>query len=123
MCGDPWNTGKGNNKVGGLYDKDIITAIYNPGSTIDVVIDDVVTNGGYFEFRLCENKLFLTQDSQECFQNGLLTIKSSSETKYFDIKNGENKLQLILPDNVTCDQCVLQWKYRTGKLTVYNSFM
>lgn len=115
VCGDPWNTGKGNNKVGGLYDKDIITAIYNPGSTIDVVIDDVVTNGGYFEFRLCENKLFLTQDSQECFQNGLLTIKSSSENKYFDIKNGENKLQLILPDNVTCDQCVLQWKYRTAE--------
>ena len=83
------------------------------GSTIDVVIDDVVASGGYFEFRLCDNKQLAVHDPHQCFQNGLLTFKDSS-TRLFNIKNGENKLKLILPTNVTCDQCVLQWKYRTG---------
>ena len=113
VCGDPWDYGRRENEAGGVFANGIVTGVYMTGSTVDVVIDDVVASGGYFEFRLCDNKQLAVHDPHKCFQNGLLTVKDSS-TRLFNIKNGENKLKLILPTNVTCDQCVLQWKYRTG---------
>jgi len=32
---------------------------------------------------------------------------------------GLHVLTLKLPDDVTCYQCVLQWRYRTGKKIVF----
>ena len=74
----------------------------------------MVQNGGYFEFRLCDNSNYTVPDSQECFENGLLTIVNSTDFKFREIRNGENKIQVVLPETVTCERCVLRWKYRTG---------
>ena len=113
-CGDPWDLGPRENEAGGIFASGIVTGVYTPGSTIDVVIDDVIASGGYFEFRLCDNKQFALPDTPECFENGLLPVKNSA-SRFFSMKNGENRLKLILPANLTCEHCVLQWKYRTGK--------
>ena len=53
-------------------------------------------------------------ESNECFEKVSLTIVNSTDYKFRDIRNGENKIQLVLPETVTCERCVLRWKYRTG---------
>ena len=58
-----------------------------------------------------------TRASQSCFDNGiLLTVRSTGQTRY-DINKiiqVDYLFQLDMPQNVTCTQCILQWKYNTG---------
>ena len=71
-------------------------------------------NGGYFEFRLCANNDFKKVVTKECLDKGLLEFEDGS-TRYSVIKEGLNKVRVKLPKDIQCDQCVLQWRYNTGK--------
>ena len=61
-----------------------------------------------------------TAATQECLDTHLLTLLSHypGSTRYLTPVNtddGWHYIQLQLPDDVTCTQCVLQWKYQTGE--------
>ena len=88
--------------------------MFTSGSLVEVTIDVAIVNGGYFEFRLCANNDFKKVVTQECLDSGLLVVNGTNATRYNSIKGGLNHILLQIPDHVTCDQCVLQWKYRTG---------
>ena len=58
-----------------------------------------------------------TRAEQSCFDNGIvLTVHETGLTRY-DI-NGKNEwdyfFRLDMPRDVTCTQCILQWKYNAG---------
>ena len=76
------------------------------------------TFAGYFEFRLCEHNDMRKRANQSCFENGLLlTIHETGLTQY-DINNvvqWDYFFKLNMPRDVTCTQCILQWKYNAGK--------
>ena len=79
---------------------------------------------GYFEFRLCADKADAEQIiTQECFDRHLLELADGSGTRYYLQSTGMNNtyhdVSIQLPRNdVDCKNCVIQWRYRTGK--VYN---
>ena len=70
---------------------------------------------GYFEFRLCNLDKISDQDAtQECLNLNLLRVTNQS-TRFtvqadFDVFH----LNVSLPNNLTCQHCVFQWKYVTG---------
>ena len=84
----------------------------------DFEISNVGYFSGYFEFRLCKHNSMGTRVQQSCFDDGiLLTVRDTGDTRY-DINYNKQEnyyFRLDMPRNVTCSQCVLQWKYNTGK--------
>lgn len=59
----------------------------------------------------------LADPDPECIDNGrLLTIAGTDNTRYYitnDVKE-YYEFQLDLPNDVTCTQCILHWKYNAG---------
>ena len=72
---------------------------------------------GYFEFRLCEHNSINTRAQQSCFDNGILLTVHGTGTSRYDVsemKQRDYYFQLDMPNEVTCAQCILQWKYNAG---------
>ncbi|XP_045156416.2 uncharacterized protein LOC123522943 isoform X2 [Mercenaria mercenaria] len=115
VCGDPWDSQPRDNEAGGQYAMDIISGVYKSGTMIEVIADVANANGGgYFEFRLCANNNFTSPVKEECLNKGLLTLEDGVSTRFENIHTGLNRVILKLPEGLTCDQCVLQWKYRAA---------
>ena len=72
---------------------------------------------GWFEFRLCVNNDIKKRATQQCLDAGLLTMVNGSTRYYLHQGQGRATYRILmrLPDDVTCSQCVMQWKYHTGK--------
>ena len=114
VCGDPWDSKPRDNEAGGQYAMEIISGVYKSGTMIEAIADIANANGGYFEFRLCANNNFSSPVKEECLDKGLLTLEDGISTRYENVQTGLNRVILLLPEGLTCDQCVLQWKYRAG---------
>ncbi|XP_046558802.1 uncharacterized protein LOC124267855 [Haliotis rubra] len=114
VCGDPWD-GIRENEAGGKYANGIIVRKYNQGETIRIDIDLTANHKGYFEFRLCPNNDPSTPITQQCLDRHLLKHPEGS-TRFFVTTSrvGKYNMEVILPAEVTCSQCVLQWKYNAG---------
>lgn len=115
VCGDRYD-GKRENEVGGKYANGIIVRKYSPGETIPVTVHITASHKGWFEFRICENKNPSARVTQECMDQNILYIKEAASTRWsFDFTRAFKKtFQVVLPKNLRCSACVLQWKYNTG---------
>ena len=120
MCGDPYQQHPRPNEAGGKYASGIISQCYPylpSGQIMRVKVELTVNHLGYFEFRLCEHNNTATPISQACLDKNLLRMADDNSTRYY-IRSGEHgmiHIDLQIPASVLCDQCVLQWKYNTGK--------
>jgi len=126
ICGDPWHAARKQHEVGGSFAFDIITKTYKQGSNIPVSVEVTANHKGYFEFKLCAKKEEIRkctrcqypEPTQECFDQMPLKVGGADPaypTRY-PIKPGHG-IQVVnvrLPTDVTCDQCVLQWTYTCG---------
>lgn len=112
VCGDEYGRAQ-RHADGGRYANGIITARYQPGQTIDVEVLLTTSHLGYFEFRVGDKGA--QGDSIGKLQGHLLKLKSGG-TQYRVTKSGRYlyKMQVILPSNLTCKKCVMQWWYRGG---------
>ncbi|XP_046551505.1 mucin-5AC-like [Haliotis rubra] len=114
VCGDPWNA-KRENEAGGKYANGIIVRKYKKGETITINIDLTANHLGYFQFRLCPHNSPQTPVKQECLDRHLLRLTDgTARFKVTTARRGIYTMTVVLPENVTCSQCVLQWKYNTG---------
>jgi len=114
ICGDPYDRVR-EHEAGGKYATGTITASYQQGAVIDVIVDITANHLGYFEFRLCPHNDVKTPAKQECFDRYLLHLDERPGTRLPITSDMYlTKLKLKLPEFVTCDQCILQWKYNTG---------
>lgn len=116
VCGDPYDAPKPrDNEGGGAYSTGIISKCYEQTSVIEVKVEITANHLGYFEFRLCEHNDPFTPATQECLDEHVLTLYNGMGTRYnITSEIGEYTVELILPEDVHCSQCVLQWKYNTG---------
>lgn len=112
-CGDAFDSSRPN-EYGGKYSIRQVVAVYHEGSQINVTIDLRHLNnpGGTFRFSLCETN-DTTIVSHDCFRKHEL---SWHDTKIIRIPAptdvGLATYTLQLPAGVTCQYCVLQWKFR-----------
>ena len=88
---------------------------------IPVTIELTVNHRGHFEFRLCAKKSAREMVTQECLDRNLLTLEDGMTS--YQIENpaiGFYFPMVRLPQGLTCNNCVLQWRYRGGKLNIHS---
>ncbi|KAK3580517.1 hypothetical protein CHS0354_009469 [Potamilus streckersoni] len=117
VCGDPFQ-GPHENERGGKYDLGIIARSYPEGTTnIDVKVEITAHHKGYFEFKLCPNEE--AEITQECLDRYPLMIEEGIQQGdpmkfYPPDKEVVHPLKVLIPPDMRCERCVLQWTYKTG---------
>jgi len=114
VCGDPWTQSVRQNEAGGKYATGIIGATYREGDIITVVLTITVSHGGWSEFRICPNNNVHRVVSQDCLDKRLLYTVGGKTRFYHPVRTGDVTIQLVLPKDLTCSQCVLQWWWKTN---------
>lgn len=118
-CGDPYQ-GPRENEAGGKYAQGVITRKY-PSYKRKLPVKVVLTayHKGYYEFKICPHNNPHTAVSQRCLDRHPLRIVEGSRryrTRYYPHDSGVHHMTLLLPRDIKCTQCVLQWRYRTGNV-------
>ncbi|KAI5695606.1 hypothetical protein M8J75_000734 [Diaphorina citri] len=124
ICGDPWEAQPRPHEAGGKYANGIIVRKYRAGSAFTIRVELTANHRGYFEFRLCPHNRPKVAATQECLDKYVLKRGKMStrepddvyhETRFFPgTENKVYELRYMLPPDLTCTQCVLQWKYIAG---------
>lgn len=117
VCGDPYQ-GQRTHEAGGKYATGTIAACYTTAMTsIEVVAELTSNHKGYFEFRLCVNNDVSLPVTQACLDEHLLPLSGTTQTRghITSTSRGNYTFHVDLPRGVTCQQCVLQWKYNAGE--------
>lgn len=79
-------------------------------------------NGGFFKFKMCKTDSSTTA-SQACFDQNPLKLANTADQTIIQIPDidGDVVVPLQLPAGLTCDHCVMQWTWVTGKLFSFAS--
>lgn len=111
QCGDAWDLKMPRpGESGGQYGRGVTVRSYTPGQLLEVRVDVTANHRGHFQFALCpENR-----DSEACFLRNPLRFEDGSEKFFIRHVTGTHRVRLRLPALVTCDTCVLQWRYVAG---------
>lgn len=113
LCGDRWD-GPRDNEAGGIYATGTISRHYQEGQIIHAQATLTMQHWGYFEFRICPNNDPSRKATQECLDKYLLRQPDGS-TKYYPKRGSQTyTVSLVLPQGLTCTQCVFQWIYNTA---------
>lgn len=77
-----------------------------------------LSNTGYFEFKICPTNNPHVKETQSCFDQHPVSMADGSGTRY-KVTPGNNmkNIDVVLPSNLVCDFCVLQWRYHAGQLS------
>ncbi len=74
--------------------------------------------------RLISNTLFCRPITQECLDKHLLEFAGEYDGLTRVPEGEENRMfqyKLKLPQGVTCEHCVIQWFWKTGKIPMQQS--
>ncbi|XP_053383502.1 uncharacterized protein LOC128549850 [Mercenaria mercenaria] len=113
VCGDPYQ-GPRENEAGGKYATGTIVRHYKESKQIIVEIEITAPHGGWSEFRLCPNNDVQKPVAQQCLDRYLLATPSGETRIVHHRISGKLKIPLVLPQGLTCTQCVMQWKWNTA---------
>ncbi|XP_061196620.1 uncharacterized protein LOC133204893 [Saccostrea echinata] len=116
VCGDPYQDHPRPNEAGGRYATGVITRKYKAGDVIDLAADLTANHVGVFEYRVCPIRDVNIPATQECFDKYPVLITESIDGRYHvnASENGVIHMKGRLPPNLSCEHCVLQWRYNTG---------
>lgn len=105
VCGDNFALPRPRpNEFGGKFGSQTVPRRkYFAGSTINLTIEITAFHKGYFRIDLCNDA---HNETEECFRQ--------IWPEFHDIRLGMNSLRMPLPNNLTCDKCVLRWHYECG---------
>ena len=82
---------------------------------IDIQVNITSNHKGYFEFRLCKKSSAKELVTQDCLNQNLLKTTNGTTRFYLPSSDAMPFFPRVqLPAGLTCDNCVLQWWYRTG---------
>merc|ERR1712179_528425 len=114
-CGDPWD-GVRANEAGGRYANGIISKVYQEGQVIPITVHVTANHRGWFEFNLCPVNHPSVRATQDCYDRYLLEQADGSGPR-FTLTSGRTGMWTInyrLPAGLTCNQCALQWRWKTA---------
>jgi len=115
ICGDPWDASPREHESGGKYASGTIVRTYKSGAVIDTYVHLTTNHKGWFEFRVCPNNNIHKAATHACLDQNLLQLADGSGTRLTILPGQEHlNIKLKLPQGLTCEQCVFQWKYNTG---------
>jgi hypothetical protein len=114
ICGDPYQDATPRkHELGGKYGgSGVIVASYAKASTIEVVAKITANHLGKFTFDLCN--LDVESESEACFAKNKLKFADEKDEFKIGRLTGDYRLNLKLPQGLTCNHCVLRWQYTAG---------
>ena len=91
---------------------------------IDIEVDLTTNHWGRFALKLCPVSDRKTIVTQECLDEYPLHLANDPTKTEFEIPSDVKKKAYLvykvkLPAGVTCNQCVIQWTYYTGKYMLF----
>ncbi|CAD6991693.1 uncharacterized protein LOC101452679 isoform X1 [Ceratitis capitata] len=115
LCGDNYAAKMPRaNEIGGYYGGvGVITKFFRGTFTIRVGVRITTNHLGYFRFDLCDLKQFGTE-SEDCFKKYELRFVDGSDRLYIGTTAGWIAADIVLPDRLNCEHCVLRWTYTGG---------
>ena len=117
VCGDAYDVKQPRpNEMGGEFGLGVIAANLTQGQIVKVEIELTAYHQGYFQMRLCPHNRRDRPAAQSCLDRNLLNLDSGA-AYYYPAQpdtGGLYELQYRLPADLTCDLCVLQWRYVAG---------
>merc|ERR1719320_847193 len=118
ICGDPFDGPWPHRAPGGKYANGNIVAQYYQGSMVEVAVEVTTYHRGFFMFRLCPNNDIMQDPEQDCFDQHVLEMELEhgvgSQRFITSWDRGHWNSTIILPSDMTCSQCILQWTYTAG---------
>ncbi|XP_065561377.1 uncharacterized protein LOC136027884 isoform X2 [Artemia franciscana] len=116
-CGDAWDLPVPRpNEGGGKYGTGTVVRTYQKGSEVEFGIELTANHHGHFEFRICQTENPREPETNECFDKHVLK-RADGEGEKWQPGPGSNvvfKPTFRLPEDLTCLNCVLQWRYIAG---------
>jgi len=117
VCGDAYDMPQPRpNEMGGEYGLGVIGATLASGQQLEVEVELTAYHQGYFQMRLCPHNRRDRPVAQTCLDMHLLS-RVNGNHMYYPAKpepGGRYKISYQLPSDLTCDLCVLQWRYVAG---------
>lgn len=139
VCGDPKGGSQDHMRGGQYYYDGKIVKTYNQGGILEAKISVVAHHNGFVELHVCNVKQCGGEISESCFRSGncqklIRTLEPSCESrddkgcaprdpkhpgrwflpcasgKEIDVYGG-SKMRFRLPENLSCDHCVLHWRW------------
>lgn len=99
----------------GKFYSTMIVATYSMGETIETVAEITANHKGYFEYRVCPINDDSIPATRDCFNQYLLKDESGKTELFFGSGDNRNYTNYVkLPPGLTCNYCVLQWRYHAG---------
>ncbi|XP_034948651.1 uncharacterized protein [Chelonus insularis] len=115
ICGDAWDLKQPRaHETGGKYGNSVIVRKYKTGQVIPIHIQLTANHRGYFEFKICPMTVKGKEVTQDCLDKTVLAMSNGTARYYPGPGNKIFETLYKLPDDLTCAQCVLQWRYVAG---------
>jgi len=100
------------NENHGTYGRGIISRNYNVGSVIASTIEITSNHLGYITFAVCPQNTDGSENPDTC--QTLRLADGSGDKLDIGSTYGQIRVNLRLPEGLTCRQCTFQWTYVTG---------
>ncbi|XP_062608223.1 uncharacterized protein LOC134270057 [Saccostrea cucullata] len=113
-CGDAYDAEVRENEAGGMYATGAIGRNYTRGQVIKVGIQLTASHLGNFQFKICPHNNPTVRVSQECLDQHRLNLAGTDEHHFYPKDTGFYEIELQLPEDMVCSQCILQWHYTAG---------
>ncbi|XP_054726103.1 uncharacterized protein LOC129236003 [Anastrepha obliqua] len=115
LCGDNYALPTPRaNEIGGYYGGvGVITKVLQGSYTARVGVRITTNHLGYFRFDICDLTEF-GAESEYCFSKYPLRFVDGSSRLYIGSTAGWIDADVILPENLYCEHCVLRWTYTGG---------
>lgn len=84
--------------------------------TSQVGIQLTASHLGNFQFKICSHNNPTVPVSQECLNQHRLNLAGTNEHHFYPEETGYYEIELQLPQDMTCSQCILQWHYTAGNI-------
>jgi len=127
VCGDNYSDSEPRkHEEGGVYGKGVIVKQYVKNSIIKTQVQITAHHKGWMEYRLCPNAENMNSEQlQQCFNSNILKLATGGARFELPAPGDSNgaefegggywyNVDIVLPDGVTCDRCVMQWIYHGG---------
>lgn len=114
LCGDSYGDAKPRtHELGGKYGQGKIVKSYKQGSKIKIKVNLTMNHMGTFSFKICNLDKYKSE-SDRCFSRWPVTLPSGKNYTLKSHANGQYKITLKLPKNLSCNKCVFQWTWVTA---------
>lgn len=119
VCGDSYLQARPReNEWGGKYGSSgLIPRTYESSEEIPVTIQLTAHHKGFFQFKICEMTPDMATEDEDCFNSSQSIMELADGSTIWDVNNGSTGIfngRIKLPDDLSCEHCVIQWRYHTG---------